>query len=214
MGSELEKMAGGDGAVGGGGRPAPNVGPRSRVRRHPERARPDLVEAVLRAGHVAHVAFVVDGQPVVLPFTYHYEDGALYLHGAPASRAIRALGSGMPVCVEVLLVDGLVASREAKKHSMNYRGAVVFGCAEKVIDLAEKRALFERMTARYFPGRAAGQDYHPASEGHLKSADVLRVRIEEWSGKARSGSGMGEHDNDPDYAFGSAFVVELPGMDG
>ncbi|HEX6121785.1 MAG TPA: pyridoxamine 5'-phosphate oxidase family protein [Ktedonobacterales bacterium] len=199
---------------GGAELPAPNVGPRSRVRRHAERARPELVEVVLRAGHVAHVAFAVEGQPVVLPFTYHYEDGALYLHGAPASRAVRAIGSGAPVCVEVLLLDGLVASREAKKHSMNYRGAVVFGRAEVVADLAEKRVLFERMTARYFPGRAAGEDYHPVTEGQLKGTEVLRIRIEEWSGKARSGPGMGEHDSDPDYAFGSAFVVELPGVDG
>jgi nitroimidazol reductase NimA-like FMN-containing flavoprotein (pyridoxamine 5'-phosphate oxidase superfamily) len=194
--------------------PTANEGPRSRVRRHPERARPELVEAVLRAGHVAHVAFVAEGQPVVLPFTYHYEEGALYVHGAPASRAVRAIGSGAAVCVEVLLLDGLVASRDAKSHSMNYRSVVVFGRAETVADLAEKRALFERMTARYFSGRTAGQDYTPATDGHLKSADVLRIQLEEWSGKARSGPGKGEHDGDSDDAFGSTFVVELPGMDG
>jgi nitroimidazol reductase NimA-like FMN-containing flavoprotein (pyridoxamine 5'-phosphate oxidase superfamily) len=197
----------------------PNAGPRSTVRRHPERAVPAQVEEILRAGRVAHVAFAVEGQPYVLPFTYHFEPGAyapgaLYVHGAPAGRAMRALRSGIAVCVEVLLLDGLVASRTAKSHSMNYRSAMLFGRAELVTDLAEKRAVFEAMTARYFPGRTAGVDYHAALAGHLKASDLTRIQIEEWSAKRRAGRPLGDHDDEPEDAFGSCFVVDLPGLDG
>jgi len=185
---------------------------RTRVRRHPERAVPEQAEDILRAGHVAHVAFVVNGQPCVVPMTYHYDDGALYVHGAPASRAVAALRAGTPVCVEVTLLDGLVASREAKSHSMNYRSVIVYGVAESVPGEAEKRAIFERMTARYFPGRTVGRDYLPARAGDLRGVELLRIRAGERSAKARGGPPLGTHDAD-DLAPGTSYVVVLPSVD-
>jgi nitroimidazol reductase NimA-like FMN-containing flavoprotein (pyridoxamine 5'-phosphate oxidase superfamily) len=186
---------------------------RTRIRRHPERAAPERAEEILRAGRVAHVAFAVDGQPYVLPFTYHYEAGRLYLHGAPASRALTTLYAGAPVCVEVTLLDGLVASRMAKYHSMNYRSVVVFGHAVEITDEVEQRTVFERMTARYFPGRTAGQDYAPARQGDLRGTRLLAVTVEELSAKSRSGPPLGPTDGDHDGS-GSRFVVVLPGVDG
>lgn len=182
--------------------------PRSRLRRHPERRVPDHAEAILRAGRVAHVAYVVDGQPFALPFTYHYEAGMLYLHGARASRTLKSLQAGASVCIEVTLLDGLIASRDAESHSMNYRSVVVFGVAEKVDDLTEKRALLERMTLRYFPGREAGKDYLPATEGELRAMELLAIRIEELSAKSRLGPPLGKHDRDG-TAMGSSYVVVL-----
>ncbi|HEX6819622.1 MAG TPA: pyridoxamine 5'-phosphate oxidase family protein [Ktedonobacterales bacterium] len=186
---------------------------RARVRRHPERAAPERAEEILRAGRVAHVGYAVDGQPFVLPLLYFYDDGKLYLHGAPASRTIKALRAGMPVCVEVTLLDGLVASRDAKSHSVNYRSAMVFGTCEAVQDLAAKRAVFERMTQRMFSGRTAGTDYHPANEGDLKGVELLMVRIEERSAKVRSGPPRGLHDTDDPAGTQTGYVVELPGID-
>jgi len=112
--------------------PGAGASARTRIRRHPERSAPELAEEFLRAGRVAHVAFVAAGQPYVLPFTYHYDAGKVHYHGAPASctlRALRTLGLGTPVCAEVTLLDGLVASRDAKSHSVNYRSVVIFGDA-------------------------------------------------------------------------------------
>jgi nitroimidazol reductase NimA-like FMN-containing flavoprotein (pyridoxamine 5'-phosphate oxidase superfamily) len=193
---------------------------RTRIRRHPERAAPERAEEILRAGRLAHVGFAVDGQPYVLPFGYYYENGAIYLHGAPASRTIKALRAGTPVCVEVTLLDGLVASRDAKSHSMNYRSVMVFGRAEAVCDLAEKRALFERMTASYFPDRTADRDYYPVHDNELRAVELLAVRIEEQSAKSRSGGPRGAHDAadaDEDAGKGTGtvtgYVIELPGVD-
>jgi len=185
---------------------------RSQLRRHPERARPELAEAILLAGRVAHVAFQLDGQPYVLPLTYDYDAGTIYLHGAPASRTLRALRAGIPICIEVTQLDGLVASRDAKSHSMNYRSVIVFGRAAPVADEAEKRRVFERLTARYFPGRTAGVDYLPARQGDLRAVELLAVRIEELSAKARSGPALGTRDDAEESAY-SRYVVMLPGLD-
>lgn len=186
--------------------------PRSRIRRHPERSMPEIAEDILRAGRVAHVAFAVDGQPFIAPMTYHYDAGVVYLHGAPASRLQKTLRAGMPVAIEVMLLDGLVASRDAKKHSMNYRSVMVYGTAEAVTETARKREIMEQMTLRYFPGRTVGADYEAATLGQLRASEVMAIPIEELSAKTRSGPPMGARDA-LDDAPGSAYVLLLPGLD-
>lgn len=78
----------------------PGTGPRSSVQRHPERAVPDEAAAILAAGMVAHVGFCQNGQPYVIPMTYHYDPAApdrLYLHGARESRLMQLLAGSAPV---------------------------------------------------------------------------------------------------------------------
>ncbi len=182
---------------------------RSRVRTHPERAVPDEAEAILQAGLVAHVGFLVDGQPFVIPMGYHYEAGKIYLHGSRGGRLPRTLRAGSPVCVEVTLLDGLVPSRDALYHSMNYRSAIAFGRARKVADDEAKTTIFERMTRRYFQGRTVGVDYHPPSAADLKITELLEIEVEELNGKRRSGPPRGPNDDSPDAA-GTCGVLPVP----
>ncbi|MFN8557895.1 MAG: pyridoxamine 5'-phosphate oxidase family protein [Dehalococcoidia bacterium] len=186
---------------------------RAQIRRHPERALavPAEAEDILVRALVAHVATVEDGQPFVIPFTYLYRDGAIYLHGAPASRTIKAAASGAPVCVEVTLVDALIASKTAETHSVNYRSVVCFGRGELVQDEARRRELMEALIARYFPGRAAGVDYAPIADWESKATWIVEVRVEEMSAKARTGGPRGPLDADPD-APGNAGVYPVPGV--
>lgn len=186
----------------------PRPGKRSRIRRHADRAVPADAQAILAGGYVAHVAFAVDGQPYVIPMLYHHEDGRIYLHGARPSRLLKLLAAGTPVCVSVTLLDGLVASRSAFYHSANYRSVVCFGRAEPVRDHAEMTAVFERMTARYFPDRRAGLDYQSPSRQELNATELVAVQVEEWNGKSRTGPPAGPLDADPD-APGSCGVVAI-----
>lgn len=186
---------------------------RTRIRRHPERAVPHEWQDILAQGMVAHVGFVQDGQPFVLPFSYHYDPAQpnhLYLHGSVKSRTMRLLAGGAPVCVAVTILDGLVYSRDAQYHSMNYRSVVCFGQARLITDRAEKEAVLERMTRRYFPGRTLGQDYAPPTAPQMRGTAVLKVCIEEWSAKARRGGPRGPRDTDPS-APGTCGVVDLTG---
>ncbi|MCC6175396.1 MAG: pyridoxamine 5'-phosphate oxidase family protein [Chloroflexi bacterium] len=184
---------------------------RSRIRTHPERAVPDEAEEILSTGLIAHVGFVVDGQPYVIPMGYHYEDNTVYLHGQRGGRLARTLREGGPVCVEVTTVDGLIASRSALYHSMNYHSAIGFGRARSVTDPAEKEAVLERMTRRYFPGRAVGVDYNPPSQGDLKITELLAIDLEELNGKRRAGPPAGPDDaDDSPGAFGNRGIIPVP----
>lgn len=160
---------------------------RTRLRRHPERAGTDraVLEAILDAGWVVHVAFDAGGgQPIVIPTTYVRIDDQLYIHGAVASGMLRAATSG-PVCATVTLLDGLVLARSAFHHSMNYRSAVILGRARPVTDAAEKKRVLESLIERLIPGRM--QTARPPAPEELKTTSVLALSLDEASVKIRAG---------------------------
>ena len=179
---------------------------RTRIKNHPERAVPEEAAEISGQGLVAHVGFIEDGLPYVIPLSYHYDaqrPDRLYLHGSIRSRALELLASGSPVCVTVTLTDGLVYSRKAMNHSMNYRSVVLFGTGREVTDHDEKFALFDLMVQRYFPDRMLERDYNPPPASDLGVTALVEVLIEEWSAKARRGGPTGPDDDRTD-ASGSA----------
>jgi nitroimidazol reductase NimA-like FMN-containing flavoprotein (pyridoxamine 5'-phosphate oxidase superfamily) len=184
---------------------------RTQIRRHPERAVLDRAAAILTQGHVAHIGFLDAGQPVVIPFGYHFDSAQpdkLYVHGAPASRAIERLASGEPVCVTVTLLDGLVYSRTALYHSMNYRSVVCFGRGSRITDPATQQRLYEGMVSRYFPGRTPGRDYSIPTPAHLDATALIEIQIDEISAKSREGGPAGPTDSLPG-APGTCGVVPV-----
>jgi nitroimidazol reductase NimA-like FMN-containing flavoprotein (pyridoxamine 5'-phosphate oxidase superfamily) len=188
----------------------PATDPRATIRVHRDRDAGEEAASFLADGLVAHVAFVDDGQPVVIPMTYHArasEPHRLYLHGGHHSRLLRHLASGAPVCVAVTLVDGVVYSRTAMNHSVNYRSVVCFGRAAAVQPgLEEQRAVMHEMIGRYTPGRVPGIDFEPIPDVHVRATAFVALEVEARSAKARRGGPKGPHDQDA-TAPGTAGVV-------
>src|SRR3954467_9271058 len=150
--------------------PAAPPAARAQIRMHAERSAPDEADATLAAGLVAHAGFVQGGQPFVIPMTYQYdpaEPERLYLHGGHQSRLLEHLATGAPVCVTVTLLDGLVYSKTALYHSVNYRSVVCFARAAALPSPERQRAILEAMIARCYPGRTVGADYAPIPDTHL-----------------------------------------------
>ncbi|MGW0867896.1 MULTISPECIES: pyridoxamine 5'-phosphate oxidase family protein [Streptomyces] len=158
--------------------------------RSPGRASYDreLVHAILDEAYVCHLGFVRDGAPVVLPTLFARVGERLYVHGSTGSRPLRAAGQadpGLPVCLTVTHVDGLVLARSAFHHSINYRSVVVHGVALDVTDPEEKRQALDALVDHVVPGRAA--DSRPANRKELAATAVLRLDLTEVSAKLRTG---------------------------
>jgi uncharacterized protein len=172
--------------------------PRTEVRRLPKRASYDraVLEGILDEALVCHVGFVADGQPFVIPTIYGRIGDQLYLHGSAASRMLRTVGDGVPACVTVTLVDGLVLARSAFHHSMNYRSAVILGTATAVNDQAEQLTALEAITDHVLPGRWA--EVREPTPQELKATLVLRLPIAEASVKIRTGPPI---DDEEDYGL-------------
>ncbi len=179
---------------------------RTTLHRMPKRASydQDTIEAILDEGLFCHVGFVVNGQPYVIP-TIHARGGdRLYIHGSAASRMLRAVGVGIPVCVTVTLLDGLVLARSAFHHSMNYRSVVILGTAVEVTDRTEKREALKAVVEHVIPQR--WEDVRWPTEQELKATTVLKLPIEEASAKTRTGPSL---DDEEDYQLG-CWAGEIP----
>ena len=109
----------------------------------------------------------------------------LLLHGSVVSRLITNLAEGLPCCVTVTHLDGLVLARSSFHSSMNYRSVMVFGNARPIEDLDEKLAAFDALVEHLAPGRTA--DLRPSSRKEINATLILKLPIETFSTKARSG---------------------------
>jgi len=175
-----------------------NPTPRTRVVREPQRAvyDRDAVNQILDEAFLCHVGFVADGQPYVIPTSYGRDGDVLYIHGSAASRMLRNLDQGVPVCITVTLLDGLVLARSVFNHSMNYRSVVILGRATLVADPAEKLVALRALSEHILPHR--WNDSRQPNEKELKATSVLRLPISEFSAKVRVGPPV---DDEEDYSF-------------
>ncbi len=167
--------------------PVPAPSARTTVRRKADRARydRDSVAAILDAGLIAHVGFSAPGGVLVLPMAYARVGDHLYLHGAAGNAMLKRLATGIDVCVTVTIVDGIVLSRSAFHHSMNYRSVVVVGEAQSVRDEHELEVALRAIVDHTLPGRS--DDCRGPSRSEIRQTRVIRLPITEASAKVRIG---------------------------
>lgn len=168
----------------------------NRVRQLREKAAYDkkTVHGILDAAMLAHVAFVQDGQPVVVPMLFGREDETIFLHGARKARVIRLLESTGTACMNVTHVDALVFARSAFNSSMNYRSATVFGSARLIESNDEKLHALRIISECTMPGR--WDELREPLQNEIKMTGVIALDIESASAKVSTGM---PHDEDDDY---------------
>lgn len=170
---------------------------RTRIRRLPGRAHydADAVTAIVDAAIICSVAFQIDGTVHAIP-TIHWRDGEhLYIHGAKASRMLKALTQG-EACITIALADGLVLARSAMHHSMNYRSVVIYGRFEPVTDPVEKRRSLQAFIDNLYPDR--WETLRPINDKELNATSVLRIPLAEAAAKIRDG---GVKDDEEDLGW-------------
>ena len=171
---------------------------KTRVKRLHERGHYDreTVYAILDAGFICHVGYVIDDQPYVTPTSYWREGDRVYWHGSSASRMLRTVSKGIKVCLTVTHVDGLVLARSGFHSSINYRAVMAFGEAEVVADPRHKEQALKAFVEHVTPGRWAM--LRPPTSQELKGTTVLSMKLSEVSAKVRTGP---PKDDEEDYAL-------------
>lgn len=156
---------------------------------------PNTRDAILDEGLVCHVAFQMDNQPFIIPTGYCRVDNTIYLHGSVGSHFFMQMAKGIPVCVSVTMIDGLVLARSIFNHSMNYRSVVAFGKTRLVTDDAERWLAAEKFSEHVIPGR--WDDARQPKANEMKKTMFIAVEIEEASVKFRD-HGVGDDPEDMD----------------
>lgn len=168
---------------------------RTALRRQPERGHHDreTIDAILDEGRIAHVGFVRDGRPAVIPTLYLRRKDEILLHGAPASGVLGAARSGQELCVEVTHLDGLVLARSAFHHSANYRSVVIYGHG-RMLAAEERAEALDAFIDRLVPGRRP--HLRPTTTKEVASTAMAAVPLDEASAKVRTGPPI---DDEEDY---------------
>lgn len=171
---------------------------KNRIKRLPKRGQYDRarIYRILDEALICHVGFVKNQQPYVIPINFARVDDTIVLHGAKASRLLKHIAAGHPVCVEATIVDGLVLARSVFHHSVNYRSVVLFGSGRVVEDEQEKLAALKAITDHLIPGR--WQETRPPNRKEMNATSVVAIQIEEASAKIRVGPPI---DDEEDYAL-------------
>jgi nitroimidazol reductase NimA-like FMN-containing flavoprotein (pyridoxamine 5'-phosphate oxidase superfamily) len=171
---------------------------RSKLKRLPKRGSQEreLIYSILDEALVAHVGFIANNQPFVIPMAYGRQGDRLYLHGSSVSRLLKTLERGIEVCCTVSILDGLVIARSLFHHSMNYRSVILFGKAQLVTSEAEKMKGLQALTEQMIPGR--WQESRLPKTSELKATNVLSLVIKEGSAKVRTGE---PNDDLEDYSL-------------
>ncbi len=154
--------------------------------RHPERAATarETVHEILDAERICHVAFVADGWPYAVP-TIHARDGdRLLIHGSTLSRMLGTLAAGVPACVTVTAVDGIVCARSVFNHSMNYRSVMVLGTATPIREAEEKLAALQVIVEHVLPGRWA--EVRPPKPTELRATEIVSIPLDQVTAKFRN----------------------------
>lgn len=145
----------------------------------------ETVYAILDESLFCTVSCVIDGQPFSIPTAFARYGNYVYLHGSVGSHFIRAIETGITVCISVMLTDALVVAKSAFHHSVNYRSVVLFSNAEKVEDYGQKVEALRWITEKIVP---QSWDYlRPITESEVRKTTVLAFKIEEASAKVRTG---------------------------
>jgi nitroimidazol reductase NimA-like FMN-containing flavoprotein (pyridoxamine 5'-phosphate oxidase superfamily) len=169
---------------------------RSRIKRLPKRGHYDreTIYRILDEALICHVGIVEHGQPFVIPINFARTGDSVVLHGAKASRLLKYIEAGNPVCLEATIVDGLVLARSVFHHSMNYRSVVLFGTGRIVEDDLEKMAALEAITEHLVPGR--WKEARLPNRREMNATLVVSIKIDEASAKVRAGAPL---DDAEDY---------------
>lgn len=170
----------------------------NQIKRKPQRGsyERDVIYGIIDEALYCHVAFDQDGQPVIIPTIHARLDDELILHGAKASRMLKHIAAGGPVCVAITLLDGLVFARSVFNHSMNYRSVVVFGRGRLLEDAGEKWRALQALTEHIARGRWA--DARQPTPKEMDATTVVSIAIERASAKIRSGP---PGDDEADYSL-------------
>ena len=137
----------------------------------------DEAAGFLSEAPVAHLGFVVDGQPYVIPMAFVVDDGRVLFRTRPG-RKLEAIAENPSVCIEACAFD---------ESTGDWQSVIIHGRAAQVTDPAAREhavtLLLEKYASQVEPPLVISRLQPLASTSH-----VIEVVIDEVTSTA---SGMG-----------------------
>jgi uncharacterized protein len=135
------------------------------------------MESIIHNATVCRLGCADDGRPYIVPLSFGYRDGAIYIHSAHEGKKIAILKKKPDCCVEFDECSEVVRGENPCNWGMRYRSVICTGTANFVTDPDEKQAGLNCIIGHY------GSGSHRFSEKELQNVCVIRIDIGEMAGK-------------------------------
>lgn len=138
---------------------------------------PVLIESVLQAEKLMHLAMSQNDMPFLVPVYFGWDGCALYFHSASAGSKISILQGNPEVCFEISSVAGFIEAEDACDFEAHHRTVIGFGRVVFIEDEAEKTRALDLIVARF-------TDKHfEYPKENLAKTFVLRIDVHSMKGK-------------------------------
>jgi len=135
------------------------------------------MESIIHSATVCRLGCADDGRPYIVPLSFGYRDGAIYIHSAPEGKKIAILKKNPDCCIEFDECSEVVRDENPCYWGMRYRSVICTGKANFVTDPREKQYGLNCIIGHY------GSGSYRFSEKELQKVCVIRIDIAEMSGK-------------------------------
>ncbi len=159
----------------------------TKIRRHDRGKDEAWIRNFIQRAPFGTIATSHDSQPFLVTrnFAYDPEAHSIYIHGAKKGRTIENAQANPRVCFSVSEMGRLLPNERAMEFGVEFAGVVIFGVISVVTDMEESRHGLQLLCDKYFPHLKPAVDYEPTTDTDLKITAVLRIDIENWSGKEK-----------------------------
>ncbi|MGI6720958.1 MAG: pyridoxamine 5'-phosphate oxidase family protein [Anaerovoracaceae bacterium] len=153
--------------------------------RRAEKAIPqeECVEVLEKSDYLELATISPDDTPYVVPMTYAYVDGVIYIHCAKTGHRMENLAYKNTVCFNVVDPESIVIMPE--EFNTQYRSVTGFGKVTKVEDVEEKKKGAMALSDKYSP------QFHEEGLKYMNDTFnamfILRIDIDTMTGKATRG---------------------------
>jgi hypothetical protein len=137
---------------------------------------------IIEKSLVCRLGLCQDNVPYVVPLNFGYRDGCLYFHSARQGRKMDMIRANPRVCFEIDTDTEPIPSNQPCDWGMKFASVIGFGTAAVLEDPEEKRRGLDAILERY-----SSRPVQPYPESALEHTAVIRVQVEEMTGKRSGG---------------------------
>ena len=136
------------------------------------------IDAIIRAADVCRLGFAVDNEPYVVPISFGYDGGALYIHTAGRGRKIDCIEKNNRVCFELEAnVEIRTDNDDACKWTFEFESVIGYGTVSELTNINEKTHGLNEIMKHY-----SGREWEIAAQD-TATTRVWRIDIDSVTGK-------------------------------
>jgi nitroimidazol reductase NimA-like FMN-containing flavoprotein (pyridoxamine 5'-phosphate oxidase superfamily) len=144
---------------------------------------PTIIQTVLQKSRICRLGMSLGDQAYVVPVSFGYADGKIFVHGAGAGRKVDTLRNNPKICFEMELEERselLKKGEQPCQWGYQYLSIIGFGAARFMETIPEKRAGLDAIVAHY--GGKAGA----FPDESVQDLVVIEIQIESLTCKRNS----------------------------